>query len=88
MLAHFLAFGGEHYAILGFHCQPQLQRVDGIQAQAVAKQRRFCVNIIGGQFVEIQGGDNQIFNFSLERLHRCFLGQASGLVLIGTKGVD
>ena len=44
MLAHLVAFGGEHHAVAVFYRQPQLQGVDGIQTQAIAKECRIGTN--------------------------------------------
>ena len=69
MLAHLVAFGGEHHAVAVFYRQPQLQGVDGIQTQAIAKECRIGVNVVSRQFFQIQRSNYEIFNFKIERLH-------------------
>ena len=48
MLAHLVAFRGEHHAVLIFYRQTQLKGVNRVQTESVAKQRRLAIDILNG----------------------------------------
>ncbi len=53
VLAHLVAFRGEHHAVLIFYRQTQLKGVNRVQTESVAKQRRLAIDILNGKLIQI-----------------------------------
>lgn len=73
MLAGFFGIGRELDAIALLQAHAQFQRVDGIQAQAIAEQGRGAVDVLGGQVFQVEGLDDELLDILFQVLHRLVL---------------
>jgi hypothetical protein len=59
----FLGFRIDFDIITFLQCNSEFERVDRIQSQALAKERRLGCYIIGGNIFELQCRDDELFDF-------------------------
>ena len=70
MLARLIRVGRHTQAIPLLQRQTQLQCIYRIQAQALDKQWRGGVNVVGRDVFQRQAGDDDLFDFLLKLKHR------------------